>query len=100
MGIFLQELTSLNSTVKPLLFLLNFIVQHSEHPDFTTLKPNEFVCIENAAITIKTAEISAILEILRFLKPKRKNIIKELVLILLRQFLEVHNSFIKSHANI
>ena len=92
MSILLKELTALDSAIKPLLFLFNLIVKHGKHPDLTSLEPYEFICIKNATVSVKTAEISTVLKVLRLLKPEREYVVQKFALVLLREFLEIHNS--------
>ena len=54
----------MNSTIEPLLTLLYFIIKHGEKPYFTTLQPNELICIEHRSIAVQASEVSAELGIL------------------------------------
>ena len=94
MTVLLEEFTSLYSAVKPLLILLNLIVKHREHPYFTSLKPDELISIEHTAITVEASEISAILLILRLLKPEWKTIFSQLPLVKGCKFFKINSCHI------
>ena len=74
MTVLLEEFCPLDGACEPLGILLHFVVKHCEHPDFPTLKPDEFVCVINASVTVETAEIAAKNIVLRVFKPERKTI--------------------------
>ena len=58
-AVFAQELGSLHGAFEPFGTTLHLVIEHGEHPHFTTLQPDEFVGIVDAAVTIETRKIAA-----------------------------------------
>ena len=87
--ILLQEFSSLTGTFQPLGFFLYLIVEHSEHPDFPALQPNELIGVKHAAITVQAGEITAVFIILRLFQPKRQNLVVQLIIVLVCQLSKI-----------
>jgi len=77
----LQEFSTLNGTVQPLLFGLNSVVELGKHPYFAALQPHEFVSIVNAAVTTETSKITTELCVLTLIEPERDHAVQEFRLI-------------------
>ena len=95
MSVFFQEFRALYCAIKPLLVFLYIIIEHRKHPHFPTLKPDELVRIINRPVTVETAEISAVLFILRMLKPERKTVFPEFLLITRGYLFEIYIDHVK-----
>jgi hypothetical protein len=46
------------------------------------LQPHEFIGVEHIAFAVETREISAVFFVLRFIEPKRDNVVEKLVFVL------------------
>ena len=95
MPVFFQEFSALDCAIKPLLVFLYIIIEHRKHPYFPTLKPDKLVRIINRPVTVETAEISAVLFILRMLKPEGKTVFHQLLLITRDYLFEIYIDHVK-----
>ena len=80
--IFLQEFRSLDGCLEPLRTFLKRIVEHGEHPDFPSLKPDEFVSVIDTSISVQTGEITSEFLVLGFFQPEWEHIVKQFTFVL------------------
>ena len=81
-SVFLQELGSLNGSIKPLLLLLHFVVKRCQHPYLAALQPNELVGIIDLAVSFDAGEITTELFVYTVLHPERHHPLQQFALVL------------------
>ena len=92
MSVLFQELRTTDGGLEPLRILLEVVIKHGEKPNLAALKPDEFVGVVDASITIQTAEITAELLIDGMVKPEWQTVFTELFLISRSQLLKINFS--------
>ncbi len=75
---------------EPLLILLELIVEHGEEPDFPALKPDEFVSVIDASVSVEAGEIPTVFLVLGFIEPEWKNVVKQFMPVALCHLLKIN----------
>ena len=76
-AVLLQELSTLNGGVEPLLAGLHGVVELGEHPHLAALHPHEFVGVIDVADAVEAGEIAAELGVLAFVEPEGNGAVKQ-----------------------